>query len=213
MRKEVGNAKIDHQIGDQVVSPNLIRIKLDNTYAERTNITTLLAKAHEQFPAWKKCAEMLSAKLWKDHESKGAHKRLALDLEHMADLQLYLKEVEGFIESATLIDNLLKAAGDSLSRQLSCVLTRDASGLAHEEIPTMGTMTASTLAPAPPVPAPIRVSSAQVAAQPEQCSSLDGLDTVEKGIVINESQNGGALVEHDFGVADSGEDNFLSDIG
>lgn len=187
MTKEVAKIRVNHQIGDDVPSPDLIRKKLDECFACRPRLNSLLAEAHNQLPVWKKCTEMLSAKLWKDHESKGAHKRMSLNLEHMPDIEIYVNGVQGFIDSSTLIDNLLKAANESLSRQLSCFTMRNESGHAY-------------------------ASANREIRDTTKDKTLDNLDTIETGSVIHKPRTVGSMSERDFG-GGTELDSFLHDVG
>ena len=71
---------------------------------------------------------MLRAKLWKDHEIKGAHRRDGTTLEHMSDIEQYFVELKSVLEVSKHVDAILKAASDSLSRQLSCLQNPEATG-------------------------------------------------------------------------------------
>jgi hypothetical protein len=119
----------------------------------------------------------MNAKLWKDHEIKGAYKREGLSADHMWDVQKYYSDLQGFIDSATQLDNFIKASHDSLSRQLTCVIIRDKSGLAHDAITE-------------------EMNDVVI-----QDSALDGLDTIEPGTVIPTARKGG-LVQRDFAGAE-----------
>lgn len=125
MSEELHQTEINHFVGDDIISPDLIQRKLDDTYRCRTRVASLLITAFEQYYAWDRTLEMLKAKLWKDHDIKGAHKRDGLVLEHASDIEFYVSRMKGFIDSAKHYDLMLRAAADSLSRQLTCVQLRE----------------------------------------------------------------------------------------
>lgn len=130
MRQEARHTNIDHTIGD-VPTAEAIRAKLDESYRSRIRVVQLLTEATEQFPIWEKSIELLEAKLWFDHESRGAHKRAALALLHMHGEQVYVQEMHGFIQSIKIIDSFLKDGSESLSRQLTCVSLKEPSSADH----------------------------------------------------------------------------------
>lgn len=140
MRQEVRGTDLNHNLGESEINPDTIAQKLDNTYKCRTRVVYLLSETHAQHHAWRKCSEMLASKLWSDHESRGAHKRESLVLDHMSEIAMYVEEMEGFLQSAGAIDGLLKAAADSLSRQLSCIQIKQSSGLAAGNKPHIKTI-------------------------------------------------------------------------
>jgi hypothetical protein len=194
MRKEVENVSFKRPGSDDSIDPKIIKEKMSTCFMPRPRLATLLASAYAQLPVWKKCSSMLNAKLWKDHESKGAHKREALELEHNCDIALYVSKLQGFVDSAMMIDGVLKAENDSLSRQLSCVLTRHEAGVHDHDERNYGAEKVR-----------------QKKASSNQDSSLDELDVIEMGTVIPKSQRSG-LVEKDFGGAEI-DSEFLKDIG
>ena len=196
MQKEIEATNVNYKLGTNPSDPSEIYNKLAESFAPKPRLTALLSRAQRQLPAWKKISEMLSSKLYRDHELKGAHKRMALDLEHMDDITLYVARVQGFVDSVNTIDNLLKAAFEGLSRQLACIVTREKAGLAHEK-------TEKELDQV--------VEIKQSSSLPED-RELDGLDTVAAGTVIPKSTTEKALVEKDFGGAEI-EDSLLQNIG
>ncbi len=184
--KELGGVCINHQVGNATVSPELIRKKIDDIGIARTRVVEILSEALSQYPVWEKSTHMLSGKLWKDHESKGAHKREGLNTEHMREMIMYVEKLKGFIDSAKTIDGFLKSASDGLSRQLSCVQVRQYAGISSDNV-------------------------LQMFSTVSRDTSLDAFDTVPEGTVISEPKNGGALIHHDFG-APAIDDEF-ADIG
>ena len=193
MKKEIENIQLDRGLGMNLADPVAIGQRMDESIAGRGRVASLLAKAQAQLPAWKKTFEWLNSKVWKDHESKGAHKRDSLALEHNSDMKDYYSELQGFVDSATTIDNFLKSQHDSYSRQLSCVDMREKVGIVQEAV-------ASEIE---------EVSQPDSAPSPN--SELDGLDTLESGTVIPKVPVGG-LVERDFPGSEI-ESEFLDGIG
>jgi len=192
MDKEILGIRTKYQ-GTDLPDPITIGTKMSECQLARGRVTTLLMQAQMQLPAWKKCFEWANSKLWKDHELKGAHNREGLSSEHMWDIQRYYTDLQGFVDSANLLDSFLKATHDSLSRQLTCVIIRDKAGVAHETVHQELSN---------------EVGSHPVQAQPN--SDLDGLDTIESGTVIPKVRKGG-LVQKDFAGAAIEEE--FEDIG
>lgn len=196
MRHEIRDTDTDLSVKESIASPDLIRERLDAAYRNRIRLVTLLSQAYEQFPAWKRILEMLRGKLWKDHEGSvrtGAHKRDGLTLEHLVDVELYVKELEGFIDAGKMIDELLKAAAESLSRQLSCLQLKEPTGFGSHGVK-------STYAPPE---------------KPKQVGPLDELDSVKDGEVID---NDAAKQSNDHETTswshiDATDDELLSQIG
>jgi len=181
MRQEVEQVDLKHQIGSDIASPETIREKIDKCYAWRIRVVAHLSKAYQQYPAWKRISEMLSAKLYLDHDIKGVHKRPSLDLEHMSDILLYVEELKGFIDAASAIDGLLRSAAESLSRQLSCVMiktqTTGSDHYSHYHLPY------------------------QPISEKKPKNEMDDLDSINDGTVIKNVKNTGALISADFGVS------------
>jgi hypothetical protein len=190
MDKEILSIKMKYQSSGDLPDPVAIGIKMSECQMARGRVTALLMRAQMQYTAWKKAFEWMNSKLWKDHEMKGAHKREGLSSDHMYDILNYYSDLQGFIDSATLLDNFLKATHDSLSRQLTCVIIRDKSGMAHEAVQEE-------------LDGVVQTSS-------QSDSALDGLDTIEPGTVIPTARKG-SLVQRDFAGADIEDD--LQDIG
>lgn len=127
--QEVGEINVDHFINQNViVTPDVIRRKIDESYQWRSRLSSILLKIIPQFYIWERWTEMLRAKLWKDHEIKGAHRRDGTTLEHMSDIEQYFVELKSVLEVSKHVDAILKAASDSLSRQLSCLQNPEATG-------------------------------------------------------------------------------------
>ncbi len=196
MKKEIENIQLDKKLGSNLADPVVIGQRMDDSIANRGRVASLLSKAQSQLPAWKKTFEWLNSKVWKDHESKGAHKRDSLALEHNSDMKDYYSELQGFVDSATTIDSFLKSQHDSYSRQLSCVDMREKVGIAHDTVATEIEEVTQ------PKPTPVQSS-------PD--SELDQLDTLEPGTVITKVPIGG-LVERDFPGTEI-ESEFLDGIG
>lgn len=129
-RKEVREVNCNHTVG-QTASGEIIRARLDECYRSRIRVAQLMAETYEQFFVWQKQMELLESKLWADHESRGAHKRQALVLAHMHYESLYVERMQGFLQSAKIIDGLLMAASESLSRQLACIQLKEPSSVDH----------------------------------------------------------------------------------
>ncbi len=197
MKKEIENIQLDKRLGD-LADPVVIGQKMDDSIAGRGRVASLLAKAQGQLPAWKKTFEWLNSKVWKDHESKGAHKRDGMALEHNADMKDYYSELQGFVDAATTIDSFLKSQHDSYSRQLSCVDIREKVGIIHDVMASEIEEVSQTESTPSPIAVPIN-------------SELDGLDTLESGTLIEKVPVGG-LVEKDFPGAEI-ESEFLDGIG
>ena len=203
-RSELSDVRLDHQVGNATISPDVIRQKIDDVFMARTRVVEILSEALNQYPVWDRLTNMLSSKLWKEHESRGAHKRDALCNDHMLDMIGYVEMLKGFIDSAKTIDGFLKSASDGLSRQLSCVLIRHNAGISGDSIANIP----NTTSPVVNNDSRRDVSSATTS---KLDAALDELDIVPDGTVISEPQNGGALIHHDFGVAPT--DDEFADIG
>lgn len=179
MTEELHGTQIKHFIGDDVISPELVQRKLDDTYRCRTRVASLLIAAFEQFYAWERILDMLKGKLFKDHEIRGADKRDGMVLEHVSDIELYVSKMKGFIESAKHFDSMLKAAADSLSRQLTCMQIKE--HLVGQRI--------ENKMPIPMV---------------EHDLNVDGLDVLESGTVVSstpQNPTNAAMTVH-YGVDD-----------
>jgi len=189
LAEQLKEVKINLFIGEkQVVTPDLIRVRLDECCRARVRVTELLTIVLGQFYAWERYCEMLRSKLWKDHEMKGAHRRDGLTIEHMPDIEKYVADMRGFLEQATRYDNMLKAAHDSLSRQLGCLQElREPTGFTQN-------MEVKLRQPTPPA-----INS----------SEFDGLDTIDEGTVIRKPAFKREATDVNFGV----EADDLAELG
>lgn len=183
LSSEIRQVKLNHEVGSNYVSPETIRQRLDKVYSNRARLASLLIECYEQFPSWKKIADMLNSKLFKDHAQRGAHNRDALVLDHMNDVSFYVTELEGFIDSAKNIDHLLQAAAESLSRQLTCIQLKEATGTQLDEGNDMDIDNLS---------------------DSEKEQHLDGMDSIDEGTLISKPEAMGPI-EENFGIADSDE--------
>lgn len=171
MRDELASIRTNHFIGDDLCTPDLIRIRLDASYVQRTRLCSMLTQALEQFYAWERFLDMLRSKIWKDHELKGAHKKDGMVLEHLSDMENYVKGLEGFIEAAKQYDSMCKAAAESLSRQLTCIQ-----------------LTEYAIAPRVNVeekPRTVQQHIRPSIQQPKMSVEMDSLDFINEGAVIS----------------------------
>jgi hypothetical protein len=204
MKKEIENIQLDKRLGD-LADPVVIGQRMDDSIAYRGRVASLLSKAQGQLPAWKKSFEWLNSKVQKDHDLKGAHKRDGLALEHNADMKDYYCELQGFVDSATTIDNFLKSQHDSYSRQLSCVDIREKVGVMQDTVASE--IREATEPPSTPPPSPVVPEMTHAPTD----SELDGFDVLESGTLIEKVPVGG-LVEKDFPGAEI-ESGFLDGVG
>lgn len=176
--QELSEISLRYFIGEkQVATPELIRVRLDESYRARVRVSELLVQSLGQFPAWQRYCEMLRSKLWKDHEMKGAHRRDGLTMEHMSDIEGYVSKLQGFIEQARHYDGMLRAAADSLSRQLTCLQLNEPTGFDQ------------------------RMEHKIKPKAPSQSSpALENLDTIEDGSVIEAPVSKREPTEVDYGV-------------
>jgi len=165
MSDEVKNIDLDHFVQSDYIDPDLIRMKINDAYKGKTRLASLLMDVHEQYYAWERFLEMLRAKLWKDHEIKGAHRRDGSVLEHLSDMEYYVSQMKGFMESAKHCDAVLRAASDSLSRQLSCLEMKDRLGLNPQKV--------------------TRTETTRQTQQIKQDTKLSGLDEISDGTTIS----------------------------
>ena len=193
IRKESADIDIDHFIGGRAISPDLIQRKLDDSYRTRARLSSLMIDILEQFPSWERWSEMLKSKLWKDHELKGAHRRDGLTMEHMSDIDEYVSAMEGILDAAKHKDNMLKAAAESLSRQLSCLQLKEATGFSQKMEPTPSMDEVQKL---------FKMESTE-------STELDSLDSIGSGENIEAPIPTGKPVKVSFGV----EDDELSKLG
>ena len=187
--KELDEVPVDHHVGETYATPDLIRKKLDDSYYCRTRLKTLLMEAHSQLPMWQRSLEMIQGKLWKDHDIKPAHRRDGLNSDHMRDIEMYVAGLKSFLKRADWVDNLLKAAAESLSRQLSCLQLKESTGFS----------------------AKYEQQSEQQSTPPPASSNseLDGYDGIGDGEVISAPKSDGKPSTVDFG----GSDDEFSQLG
>lgn len=175
MRQELSTVKTNHFIGDDNCTPDLIRVKLDSSYAHRARLSSLLTTALAQYYAWERFLDLSRSKLWKDHDVKGAHRRDGMVMEHLSDMESYVASLKGFIESAKQYDAMLRSAADSLSRQLTCLQLNEYAG--SQRVETKDTRFGSSHSHLDmPSPTPKIMSQGD--------HTLDGLDSVQHGTVI-----------------------------
>lgn len=125
--EEIEKFNMNHFVGN-AVSIDIIRSKLDQIQQHKCRLSEIRIKIHRTFPVWKRLIELLRGKLFKDHESRGQHKREGLCLEHMSDIEHYYSDLEGLHDAAKILDDLLSAGIESLSRQLTCILEENKAG-------------------------------------------------------------------------------------
>jgi len=174
IRDEIAKLNTDHFLGEKtVITPNVIRYKIDESYKWRARLSAIILRVIPQFYIWERWGELLESKLWKDHDLKGAHRRHGLTMEHMSDVADYIGELKGVMESGKHADNILKAASESLSRQLSCLqMGKEALGTTQE---------------------------GEERVKEQQVSDLDGFDSIGPGEKISAPQGQG-VVTSTFGV-------------
>jgi hypothetical protein len=119
--KEIQDIKFNLTADADSANPELISGRLDVSHKMRVRVSHVLVNIYEQIFSWERHLEILRAKLWKDHDLKGAHKRDGLIIEHLMDMERYYSELTSIQHIAQHADNILKAASESLSRQLSCM--------------------------------------------------------------------------------------------
>ncbi|KKL83888.1 hypothetical protein LCGC14_1970230 [marine sediment metagenome] len=191
MRSEVENIKTHHQPRSDLSDPVSLGAKMGECSVARGRIAELLFKALAQAPLWKTTLTLLNGKVWKDHDTKGAHRREGLIMEHNYDVECYDSELRGFISAASHIDNFFQAQFDSYSRQLTRIDVQNKVGVVHSAIAS-------------------EVESIESVPSVQADSELDDLDTIESGTVMSRVRKGG-LVQRDF--PGSEIDDFLDGIG
>lgn len=205
-RAELTETNCNHYVGN-TISAESIRAKMDECYRSRIRVAQMLAEVYEQFYVWEKNVELLESKLWTDHESRGAHKRQALVLVHMQHEIEYVKSMEGFIEASRKISDLLGAAADSLSRQLTCVQQREPSSADHgyrlEQIHQQQQQQVRQ------DEQPKTVVKEQKQSPTNQDPKLDGLDGIAEGTVISPPERSREARVVDLGKFDP-EDELMS---
>lgn len=192
MQKEVDSLEFKYQVSGYLPDPQVLGIKMGECQITRGRVVELLMRAQLQYPGWKKAYELMSAKLWKDHDLKGAHRRDGLTADHMSDINDYFTTLQGFIDSITTLDGFLKSTHDSLSRQIACVMIREKTGVEQD---TISKEMKSVL---------------NESYTTSTDSTLDGLDTIEHGTVISKTQKGGLIQRQFAGEMDL---ELLEDVG
>ena len=175
MNEELDRVNLRHFVGEDVINPDLVQKKLDQVYQYRVRIADLLIKVYHQYFFWERSLERLKAKLWKDHEIKGAHRRDALILEHLTDMDNYYQMLKGFVESAKHADSMLKAAADSLSRQLTCLQMKEQIAVPRHD------------------------------AQAKPRVAYDAMDGISDGEIVHAPKAWGVLIPVEDGVTESDE--------
>ena len=131
LETELKDIDTDHFLGNATISPDVIRKKIDDSYRSRARLGNILIQVLGQFYMWNRWCEMLRSKLWSDHQIKGAHNRDGMTATHMPDVEIYVAELNGIKDASERKDMILKAAADSLSRQLSCIQLKEATGFSY----------------------------------------------------------------------------------
>jgi hypothetical protein len=188
MAEELASINLRQFINADEVNPDVVRTRIDDVYRQKVRVSELLMSCYHQFFVWEREVEMLKSKLWKDHELKGSHRRDGLTLEHLFDLEQYYNRLKGFMEAARQTDATLKAAADSLSRQLTCLQIK-------EQINVPSHRYDSPTGSEAPVMATLK-SQPQLKSQSEP-------DVISDGSVITAPQPGGTAHPVDFGVDES----------
>ena len=121
---------------------------------------------------------------------KGAHYREGLTEDHMSDIEYYVGELKGLMEVCSHKDAILKAASDSLSRQLTCMQLKEATGFSHvvEEKMDLQDMIAHQ-------------SLVEPTSQTKKVD-LDGYDFISDGEKIEAPNGRGSVATCSFGVPD-----------
>ncbi len=174
-RAEVRDINVDHSLGEAGGDQDSIRRKLDDACRCRVRVGVLLSLAYEQSPLWERFVDLLRSKLFKDHDLKGAHKRESLVIEHMLDIEAYVGELKGFVTQAKYIDSLLAASSESLSRQLACIQSKQASIGRESDV--------SVIAHRPVHKTDNKSSKAEEIKKNLVDAKLDTLDTIDDGVV------------------------------
>lgn len=183
MIKELKEIPLDHVVDGDVADPSLIQRKIGDTQRCRVRVGSLLIDVLAQHSLWERFVDILRAKLYKDHEVKGQHKKDAVLIEHLSDMEQYLGELKGFLDIAEHSDSLLRAAAESLSRQLTCLQVKESLALS---------------------PMKERIIPNRSVTQ----SNLDNLDTLSVGTVISAPKVTNAVSKVNYG-----NDDDISSLG
>jgi hypothetical protein len=188
LEEELVKIDTDHFLGTTVISPDVIRKKIDDSYRARARLSDILIRVLGQYYMWERWCEMLRSKLWSDHQVRGAHNRDSMTATHMSDIEEYVAELEGLRIACEQRDGVLKAAADSLSRQLSCLQLKEATGFSHvvEERVELQEM----------------IESQKPRSQVKKEVDLDGYDTIDAGEKIEAPKDRGSVATCNYGVPD-----------
>jgi hypothetical protein len=199
MMREVDGIKSNYKVGGDLPDPHALAYKMGECQLSRDRVNSLLMRALAQLTTWKKSYEWINSKLWKDHDSKGAHKRDGLAADHNWDVHMYYTTLQGFVDAASLVDGYLRSAQDTLSRQITCIQAnfpvRDR--VVHDPVNRAINEEARN----------VQNHTVSTAIDP----ALDAFDSLEAGTVISAVKKG-AFVELQFSGTDMGSD-LLEDIG
>lgn len=186
MFSELSEINLRQFVNADEVTPDVVRSRIDDVYRQKVRLADIMMQCYHQFFVWERELEMLKSKLWKDHELKGSHRRDGLTLEHLFDLEQYYNKLKGFMEAAKTADATLRAASDSLSRQLTCLQMKEQISVSYGHD-----------SPAEPVKA------AMATPKPRVQKSQQEPDVISDGSVITAPQAGGAAHPVDYGVDQS----------
>ena len=187
MYEELASINLRQFINSDEVNPDFVRTRIDDVYRQKVRVSDILMACYHQFFVWEREVEMLKSKLWKDHELKGSHRRDGLTLEHLFDLEQYYNRLKGFMEAAKQTDATLRAASDSLSRQLTCLQIKEQINVPSHRDPIGNEASAMATPRHHPIPKP-RISEP---------------DVISEGSVITAPQAGCTAQPVDFGVDES----------
>jgi hypothetical protein len=187
MFNELSEINLRQFVNSDEVTPDIVRLRIDDVYRQKVRLADILMQCYHQFFVWEREVEMLKSKLWKDHELRGSHRRDGLTLEHLFDLEQYYNRLKGFLEAAKVADATLRAASDSLSRQLTCLQMKEQMNLPSH----------AYASPAEPVHEVVATPKPRV-----QKSHAEP-DVIFSGSVITAPQAGCAAQPVDFGVDQS----------
>lgn len=185
MFSELSEINLRQFVNADEVTPDNVRVRIDDVYRQKVRLADVMMQCYHQFFVWERELEMLKSKLWKDHELKGSHRRDGLTLEHLFDLEQYYNRLKGFMEAAKTADLTLRAASDSLSRQLTCLQMKE----------QMNVPSHVNDSPAEPVNKVVATPKPRVQTR----SQLES-HAISEGSVITAPRAGGAAHPVDFGV-------------
>jgi len=196
-RDELDNVQISNFVGETEATADLIRKKLDVVQQHRTRLATIRYQIVYRIPSWKRIIEMLRGKLFKDHESRGQHKRDGMCLEHMGELEEYLADMEGVEAACRYLDELLVGQSESLSRQFACININNPSGYSyHDSQNSRPVQSSRSNSPRP---------------TPERKNDLDEYDEIAEGEEVGPPKEGRPLPRTEWSI--SSDDDPLSKVG